>query len=91
MDIISELNLQSYKTYFQRAWKSWHTICVNLGQGHPLYLLKLPETKIIRYMETAISSLSGVQAEIAVRTLRKEIGITKVFKGRMFAWQEIKI
>lgn len=90
MDIISELNLQSYKTYFQRAWKS-HTRCVNLGQGHPLYLLKLPETKIIRDMETAISSLSGVQAEIAIRTLRKEIGIIKVLRGRMFAWQEIKI
>ncbi|WP_196296962.1 hypothetical protein [Methanosarcina barkeri] len=54
-------------------------------------MLKLPETKIIRDMETAISSLLGVQAEIAVRTLRKEIGITKVLKSRMFAWQEIKI
>jgi hypothetical protein len=42
-------------------------------------------------METVISFLSGAQAEITIRTLRKEIGITKVFKGRMFAWKEIKI
>ncbi len=91
MDIINELNLHFYKTYFQRAWKSGHTRCVNLGQGHPLYLLKLQETKVIRDMETVISFLSGAQAEITIRTLRKEIGITKVFKGRMFAWKEIKI
>lgn len=91
MDTINELNLHSCRTYFQRAWKSEHTRPVNLGQDHLQYRLKLLETENARDREIATASLSGVQAMIAFRSLvRGDIGISKVLKGRMFAWQGIK-
>lgn len=87
---INELNLYSCKTYFHRAWKSGHIRCVNLGQCHLQYQLRLLETEIIRDRETATEFLSGVQAKIAIRILGKNTGVSKVLKGRMFAWQEMK-
>lgn len=48
MDIINKLNLRSYRTYFQKAWKSKHTRYVNSGQSHRQYRLKLLETEKIR-------------------------------------------
>lgn len=92
MDTIYELNLHSCMTYFQRAWKSERTRPVNLGQGHIQYRLKLLGTENARDREIATASFSGVQAMIALRILvRGDIGISKVLKGRMFAWQGIKI
>lgn len=91
MDIINELNLCSCRTYFQKAGKSKHTRSVNSGQGHRQYRLKLLETEKIRDKETAMASLSGLQAMMDLRILvRENVGVSKVFKDRMLAWQEIK-
>lgn len=91
MDIINKLNLSSYRTYFQKAGKSKHTRYVNSEQSHRQYRLKLLETEKIRDKETAMASLSSLQAMMNLRILvRENVGVSKVFKDRMLAWQEIK-
>ncbi|AKJ38848.1 MULTISPECIES: hypothetical protein [Methanosarcina] len=91
MDIINKLNLRSYRTYFQKAWKSKHTRYVNSGQSHRQYRLKLLETEKIRDKKTAMTSLSGLQAMMNFRILvRENVGVSKIFKDRILAWQGIK-
>ncbi|MDY0128809.1 MAG: hypothetical protein RBR63_01240 [Methanosarcina vacuolata] len=91
MDIINEFNLRSGRTYFVKAGKSKRAISVNSGQVHRQYRLKLLETENITDKETAKASLSGLQAIMALRIfVRENVGISKVLKERMLAWQEIK-
>lgn len=91
MDTINELNLHSCRTYFHKVWKSEHTRPVNLEQGHFQYRLKLLKIQNARDREIAMASLLGVQAMITLRILvRKFIVKARVFKGRTFAWREIK-
>lgn len=91
MDIINELNLRSCRTYFQKAGKSEHTRSVNSGQCHFQYRLKLLKTKKTIDGETAMVSISGLQAMIAFRTFAKEyVEVSKILIDRVLAWQETK-
>ncbi|MCC4767097.1 hypothetical protein FXW07_10835 [Methanosarcina sp. DH1] len=91
MDIINEFNLRSGRTYFEKVGTSKHAISVNSGQVRRQYRLKLLETETITDKETAKASLPGLQAIMALRIfVRENVGISKVLKERMLAWQEIK-
>lgn len=91
MDIINEFNLRSGRTYFEKVGTSKHAISVNSGQVHRQYRLKLLKTETITDKETAKASLSDLQAIMALRIFVGEnVGVSKVLKGRMLAWKEIK-